>query len=252
MQKTIDPIIRLDEVSLSLASRAGPVQILDRVSLSILPGESVGILGPSGSGKSSMLMIMAGLERASSGRVTVAGTSYAGQSESALARLRGKTIGIVFQSFHLVPTMTALENVALPLELAGARDATHRATAALADVGLAARAHHLPAEMSGGEQQRVAIARAMVVEPAILLADEPTGNLDAKTGAGIIELLFDLRRRQGMTLVLITHDPSLAARCDRSIAMRDGRVTEAVPASLFSPSLRREGGALAPDEGRQL
>ena len=226
MQKTIDPIIRLDDVSLSLASRAGPVQILDRVTLSILPGDSVGILGPSGSGKSSMLMIMAGLERASSGRVVVAGQDYAGKSESALARLRGKTIGIVFQAFHLVPTMTALENVALPLELAGARDAMHRAAAALADVGLSSRATHLPAELSGGEQQRVAIARAVVVEPAILLADEPTGNLDAKTGADIVDLLFDLRARRGMTLVLITHDASLASRCDRSLAMRDGRVLE--------------------------
>ncbi len=227
MQKTIDPIIRLDDVSLTLASRAGPVQILDHVTLSILPGDSVGILGPSGSGKSSMLMIMAGLERASAGRVVVAGQDYAGKSESALARLRGKTIGIVFQAFHLVPTMTALENVALPLELAGARDATSRAAAALADVGLSSRATHLPAELSGGEQQRVAIARAVVVAPAILLADEPTGNLDAKTGADIVDLLFDLRARRGMTLVLITHDASLAARCDRSFAMRDGRVLEA-------------------------
>ena len=226
MQKTIDPIIRLDDVSLTLASRAGPVQILDHVTLSILPGDSVGILGPSGSGKSSMLMIMAGLERASAGRVVVAGQDYAGKSESALARLRGKTIGIVFQAFHLVPTMTALENVALPLELAGARDATSRAAAALADVGLSSRATHLPAELSGGEQQRVAIARAVVVAPAILLADEPTGNLDAKTGADIVDLLFDLRARRGMTLVLITHDASLAARCDRSLAMRDGRVLE--------------------------
>ena len=226
MQKTINPIIRLDDVSLRLASRAGPVQILDHVTLSILPGDSVGILGPSGSGKSSMLMIMAGLERVSSGRVVVAGQDYAGKSESALARLRGKTIGIVFQSFHLVPTMTALENVALPLELAGARDAMSRAAAALVDVGLSARASHLPAELSGGEQQRVAIARAVVVAPAILLADEPTGNLDAKTGADIVDRLFDLRQRLGMTLVLITHDASLAARCDRSVAMRDGRVLE--------------------------
>jgi putative ABC transport system ATP-binding protein len=230
MQKTIDPIIQLEDVSLKLASRAGPVQILDRVTLAIMPGDSVGILGPSGSGKSSMLMIMAGLERASSGQVRVAGEDYAGKSESALARLRGRNLGIVFQAFHLVPTMTALENVALPLELAGASDALRRAAVALAEVGLAARATHLPAELSGGEQQRVAIARAMVVEPSILLADEPTGNLDAKTGAGIIDLLFELRHRQGMTLVLITHDASLAARCDRSIAMCDGRVTETVAA----------------------
>ncbi len=227
MQKTIDPIIRLRDVSLMLTSRAGPVQILDRINLDIMAGESVGILGPSGSGKSSMLMIMAGLERPSAGQVRVAGADYAGRSESALARLRGKNIGIVFQSFHLVPTMTALENVALPVELAGGADAAGRAAQALTEVGLAARAHHLPAELSGGEQQRVAIARAMVVAPSILLADEPTGNLDAKTGADIIAMLFELQRSRAMTLVLITHDADLAARCDRTVAMRDGSVLEA-------------------------
>ena len=220
----------MHDVSLSLSSRAGPVRILDRVDLSILPGESVGILGPSGSGKSSMLMIVAGLERASAGRVVVAGHDFSGRSESALARIRGRYIGIVFQSFHLVPTMTALENVALPLELAGAADAGERAERALADVGLTGRKHHLPAELSGGEQQRVAIARAIVVEPAILLADEPTGNLDAKTGTAIMGLLFDLHRQRGMTLVLVTHEAGLAAKCSRRVAMQDGRVLETAQA----------------------
>ena len=227
MQKSIDPIIRLKDVSLTLPSRAGSVDILRRVSCSILPGESVGILGPSGSGKSSLLMIIAGLERASAGRVTVAGEDFAGRSENDLARMRGRSIGIVFQSFHLVPTMTALENVALPLELAGGDDAMARAAKALDEVELSHRARHLPAELSGGEQQRVAIARALVVEPPILLADEPTGNLDAKTGAGIIGLLFELHRSRAMTLVLVTHDTELASRCGRSIAMRDGQIQEA-------------------------
>ena len=230
MQKTIEPAIQLHDVSLSLSSRAGSVRILDRVDLSILPGESVGILGPSGSGKSSMLMIVAGLERASAGRVVVAGHDFSGRSESALARIRGRSIGIVFQSFHLVPTMTALENVALPLELAGAADAGERAERALADVGLKGRKHHLPAELSGGEQQRVAIARAIVVEPAILLADAPPGNLDAKTGTAIMGLLFDLHRQRGMTLVLVTHDAGLAAKCSRRVAMQDGRVLETAQA----------------------
>ena len=226
MQKSIDPIIRLKDVSLTLGSRAGSVDILRGVSCTILAGESVGILGPSGSGKSSLLMIIAGLERASAGRVTVAGEDFAGRSENDLARMRGRSIGIVFQSFHLVPTMTALENVALPLELAGGADAMTRAAKALDEVGLSHRARHLPAEMSGGEQQRVAIARALVVEPPILLADEPTGNLDAKTGAEIVSLLFDLHRRRAMTLVLVTHDTELARHCSRSIAMRDGQIQE--------------------------
>ena len=226
MQKSIDPIIRLKDVSLTLGSRAGSVDILRGVSCTILAGESVGILGPSGSGKSSLLMIIAGLERASAGRVTVAGEDFAGRSENDLARMRGRSIGIVFQSFHLVPTMTALENVALPRELAGGADAMTRAAKALDEVGLSHRARHLPAEMSGGEQQRVAIARALVVEPPILLADEPTGNLDAKTGAEIVSLLFDLHRRRAMTLVLVTHDTELARHCSRSIAMRDGQIQE--------------------------
>ena len=226
MQKSIDPIIRLKDVSLTLGSRAGSVDILRGVSCTILAGESVGILGPSGSGKSSLLMIIAGLERASAGRVTVAGEDFTGRSENDLARMRGRSIGIVFQSFHLVPTMTALENVALPLELAGGADAMSRAAKALDEVGLSHRARHQPAEMSGGEQQRVAIARALVVEPPILLADEPTGNLDAKTGAEIVSLLFDLQRRRAMTLVLVTHDTELARHCSRSIAMRDGQIQE--------------------------
>ena len=228
MHKTMDPIIQLSDVSLTLPSRAGPVSILRHVSCAIMAGESVGILGPSGSGKSSLLMIVAGLERASAGRVRVAGEDLAGRSENDLARLRGRLIGIVFQSFHLVPTMTALENVALPLELAGGTDIRERAGRALADVGLANRGGHMPAELSGGEQQRVAIARAFVVAPPILLADEPTGNLDATTGAEIIALLFELQRRHAMTLVLVTHDTVLAARCGRSIGMRDGRILEAV------------------------
>ena len=230
MQKRLDPVIQLDDVNLTLPSRAGPVNILGHVSCSILAGESVGILGPSGSGKSSLLMIVAGLERASSGHVTVAGETFAGKSENDLSRLRGRCIGIIFQSFHLVPTMTALENVALPLELAGAADASARAALALAEVGLTHRARHLPAQLSGGEQQRVAIARALVVAPPILLADEPTGNLDAATGAGIIELLFEVHQRRLMTLVLVTHDAELAKRCGRSFAMRDGRIQGAAGA----------------------
>jgi putative ABC transport system ATP-binding protein len=220
-------IIDLRDVSLTLSSRAGPVEILRRVDVGIAPGESVAIVGPSGSGKTSLLMIMAGLERATSGQVRVAGRDFMGLSEDQLAVIRGVNIGIVFQSFHLVATMTALENVALPLEFAGKADAFETAQALLAEVGLAHRADHFPAQLSGGEQQRVAIARALSPRPQIILADEPTGNLDGKTGEQIIDLLFGLQRRRQATLVLVTHDQALAGRCSRLIRMADGRIAGA-------------------------
>ena len=220
-----EPIIDLNDVSLTLSSRAGPVEILRRVDVEIVPGESVAVVGPSGSGKTSLLMIIAGLERATSGRVRVAGHDFMGLSEDELALVRGVNIGIVFQSFHLVATMTALENVALPLEFAGKADAFDTAQALLAEVGLAHRAHHFPAQLSGGEQQRVAIARALSPRPQIILADEPTGNLDGKTGEQVVDLLFGLQRRRQATLVLVTHDLALAARCGRLVRMADGKVT---------------------------
>jgi putative ABC transport system ATP-binding protein len=221
------PVIALHEVSLTLASRAGPVEILKRVDVEIAAGEAVAIVGPSGSGKTSLLMIVAGLERASAGSVRVAGHDFMGLSEDALAVIRGGNIGIVFQSFHLVPTMTALENVALPLEFAGKADAFNTAGALLAEVGLAHRADHFPAQLSGGEQQRVAIARALSPRPQILLADEPTGNLDTKTGEQVIDLLFGLQRRRQATLVLVTHDVALARRCSRLVRMADGQIAGA-------------------------
>jgi putative ABC transport system ATP-binding protein len=187
----------------------------------------LGLLGPSGSGKSTLLMVMTGLERADSGSVVVAGEDLQKLSEDDLARFRGRNIGIVFQAFHLIPTMTALENVAVPLELAGARDAFARAEYELAAVGLAARLHHYPAELSGGEQQRVAIARALAPNPAIVVADEPTGNLDEATGAGIIELLFRGHRERGSTLILVTHDTALTAHCDRVQHLHSGRIDRA-------------------------
>ena len=220
------PIIALENVGLTLASRAGPVEILRGVTLSIGVGETVGIIGPSGSGKTSLLMVIAGLEPATRGRVTVAGEALSRLSEDARARLRGARIGIVFQSFHLVPTMTALENVALPYELQGGGGALDRAADRLAAVGLSQRLHHFPSELSGGEQQRVALARALCLEPPILLADEPTGNLDGRTGGEIADLLFDLQKRHGTTLVLITHDRALAARASRIIEIADGRVVD--------------------------
>jgi putative ABC transport system ATP-binding protein len=222
-----DAVVRVRQVGLSLASRAGTVAVLRDVTLDIGSGRSVAIIGPSGSGKTSLLMILAGLERATTGRVQVAGHDFSAASEDDLARMRGANIGIVFQSFHLVPTITALENVALPLELAGRRDAFDVGRALLAEVGLAARMDHYPAELSGGEQQRVAIARALAPEPKLLLADEPTGNLDATTGAQVIELLFAMQRRHRTTLVLVTHDPTLAARCETTIRMADGRIMPA-------------------------
>jgi putative ABC transport system ATP-binding protein len=218
------PVIALDDVSLTLTTRAGPVEVLRNVTLTIGPGESAAVVGPSGSGKTSLLMVMAGLERATRGSVRVAGHELAGLGEDALALIRGANVGIVFQSFHLVPTMTALENVALPLEFAGRRDAFEVARALLDEVGLSLRTDHFPAQLSGGEQQRVAVARALSAGPQILLADEPTGNLDGKTGEHVIDLLFDLQRRRQATLVLVTHETRLAARCGRVLRMADGRV----------------------------
>src|SRR5215218_1661331 len=219
-----DKAIALDNVDLSLGRGAARVHILKTISLGIARGEAVGLVGPSGSGKSTLLMTMAGLERPDSGRVVVDGTDLSGLDEDGLARFRGRRIGIVFQSFHLIPTMTALENVALPLELADAPEAFERAEAELRLVGLGDRLQHYPAQLSGGEQQRVAIARAMAPNPAILVADEPTGNLDEGTGEAIIELLFGLKRDRGGTLVLVTHDLHLAERCDRIVRLRSGRI----------------------------
>jgi putative ABC transport system ATP-binding protein len=211
---------------LSLDGNAGRVNILHGITLDIAKGETVGLVGPSGSGKSSLLMIMGGLERATSGSVNALGHDLTTMSEDSLARFRRAHMGVVFQSFHLIPTMTALENVATPLELAGARDAFDRARDELQAVGLDHRAGHYPSQMSGGEQQRVALARALVTRPDILLADEPTGNLDGANGTAIMNLLFALRDRHGATLVLVTHAPTLAARCDRVIELADGRMTQ--------------------------
>ncbi|WP_018700775.1 ABC transporter ATP-binding protein [Amorphus coralli] len=227
-----EPAIALDDVHLSLGSGAARVHILKGVSLDISAGESVGIVGPSGSGKSTLLMVLGGLERADAGSVRVAGSELTGLGEDDLARFRGRSVGIVFQAFHLIPTMTALENVAVPLELAGAPNAFDRARAELAAVGLADRTDHYPTELSGGEQQRVAIARALAPEPALLLADEPTGNLDEDTGAPIVDLMFQACAERGMTLVIVTHDPELARRCRRTVRMRAGEVVgaESAPA----------------------
>jgi putative ABC transport system ATP-binding protein len=224
------PAIALTGVNLSLGRGAARVHILKDVDLHIGSGEAIGLVGPSGSGKSTLLMVIAGLERADSGSIAVAGTELAALDEDALARFRGRHIGIVFQSFHLIPTMTALENVAVPLELAGAADAQERAARELAAVRLSARQQHYPAELSGGEQQRVALARALAPDPAILIADEPTGNLDESTGAEIIDLIFAGQRARGTTLLLVTHDPQLAKRCDRVVRMRSGHIEAAQPA----------------------
>jgi putative ABC transport system ATP-binding protein len=220
----VSDAIALRGVDLSLGRGAGRVHILRDIDLTIGRGEAVALLGPSGSGKSTLLMVMTGLERPNSGSVVVAGEDLSRLGEDELARFRGKTIGIVFQAFHLIPTMTALENVTVPLELAGARDALARAERELTAVGLAARIHHYPAELSGGEQQRVALARGLAPNPAIIFADEPTGNLDEATGRDIIELLFRGQRERGTTLILVTHDAALAARCDRVLHMHSGRL----------------------------
>jgi putative ABC transport system ATP-binding protein len=216
--------VALGGVNLALGRGAARVHILKDIDLHIGRGEAVALLGPSGSGKSTLLMVMTGLERPDSGSVMVAGQDLLGLDEDRLARFRGKNIGIVFQAFHLIPTMTALENVAVPLELAGIRDADAIAERELAAVGLAQRARHYPAELSGGEQQRVALARALAPNPAIIVADEPTGNLDEATGRDIIELLFRGRAERGTTLVLVTHDSALAARCSRVLHMRSGHI----------------------------
>jgi putative ABC transport system ATP-binding protein len=214
--------IILEDVRLTLASAAGPVNILAGISLTIAEGETVALLGPSGSGKSSLLMVAAGLEAPTSGRVSVAGTDLTRLGEDALARFRRAHVGIVFQSFHLIPTMTALENVAVPLELQGAKDAFARARAELEAVGLGARLEHYPSQLSGGEQQRVALARAMAPRPQVLFADEPTGNLDGQNGAAVADLLFALQARAGTTLFLVTHEETLARRCQRIVRLKDG------------------------------
>jgi putative ABC transport system ATP-binding protein len=219
-------VIALDKVSLTLASRAGPVEILNGVDLEVAPGESAATVGPSGSGKTSLLMIIAGLERATSGSVRVAGSDFAGLGEDELALVRGASIGIVFQSFHLVPTMTALENVALPLEFAGRPDAFEVARGVLAEVGLSHRSDHFPAQLSGGEQQRVAIARALSPRPQIVLADEPTGNLDLETGLEVLDLLDRLTRRAGKTLLMVTHAAEVVGIADRVFRIAEGKLVE--------------------------
>jgi putative ABC transport system ATP-binding protein len=218
------PAIALSGVNLSLGRGAARVHILKDIDLNIGRGEAIGLVGPSGSGKTTLLMVLAGLEQADTGSIVVAGSDLRRLDEDALARFRGRNVGIVFQSFHLIPTMTALENVAVPLELAGAADATERAREELAKVGLSERLHHYPAQLSGGEQQRVALARALAPNPAILVADEPTGNLDDATGQQVIDLLFGGHVERGTTLILVTHDTALAERCDRIVRLRSGRI----------------------------
>lgn len=227
-----EAVIELKDVSLTLGQGASRVHVLKGISLEVQPGEATGIVGPSGSGKSTLLMVLAGLERVDAGTVRVAGETLNGRSEDAVAQFRGRNIGIVFQSFHLIPNMTALENVAVPLELAGIGDAFGIAAQELGAVGLSERLGHYPGQLSGGEQQRVAIARALAPEPRILIADEPTGNLDQATGRQIADLLFSTARERGTTLVLVTHDPSLAQRCQRQIAMRSGRIETGAAVAL--------------------
>ena len=228
MDQTVRPTraIELEDVYVTLPSRAGEVAILRGIDLDVSLGEAVAVIGPSGSGKSTLLMVTAGLERATSGRVHVTGTDLGTLDEDGLARLRAERIGIVFQSFHLVPTMTALENVALPMEFLGRDDPVDAARDALKEVGLSHRVSHFPGQLSGGEQQRVAIARALSTKPTLILADEPTGNLDLATGAIVMDLLFELKERTGATLLLITHDHELATRCDRTVSVADGRIVD--------------------------
>jgi putative ABC transport system ATP-binding protein len=224
--QALPPAIFLEDLHLTLGQAASSVHVLKGVNLEIPAGTSTGIVGPSGSGKSTLLMVIAGLERVDSGKVSIRGTDITGMDEDELAAFRGRNVGIVFQSFHLIPNMTALENVAVPLELAGANNAMERARAELEAVGLGDRLNHYPGQLSGGEQQRVAMARALAPEPAVLIADEPTGNLDGETGRQIADLLFERQKQKGLTLVLVTHDPSLAARCDRTVPVRSGRIGE--------------------------
>ncbi len=226
-----ETILSLRDARLSLDGNAGRVDILKGITLDVAKGDTLGLIGPSGSGKSSLLMLMGGLERATGGSVSALGHDLTSMNEDALARFRRDHMGVVFQSFHLIPTMTALENVATPLELAGADNAFDRAEEELREVGLGQRIGHYPSQMSGGEQQRVALARAAVTKPDILLADEPTGNLDGATGEAIMDLLFGLRDRHGSTLVLVTHARELADRCDRTVRLRDGRIDESDPAT---------------------
>jgi putative ABC transport system ATP-binding protein len=218
------PIIALDNVTLTLASQAGEVNILRGIDLSVATGETIGVVGPSGSGKSTMMMVIAGLERPTAGHVRVAGQDLSDLGEDGLATFRRENVGIIFQAFHLIPTMTALENVAIPMELARRKDARAEAERLLGLVGLSGRLSHYPGQLSGGEQQRVALARAFGGRPRLLLADEPTGNLDQSNGQAVIDLLFDLHRETGTTLLLITHDPVLAARCQRIVRIQDGRI----------------------------
>ena len=219
-------MIEINNLHLSLVGGAGAVNILRGINLSVAKGETISIIGPSGAGKTTLLMALSGLERPTSGEITVAGTALKALDEDALAKFRREHIGIVFQSFHLVPTMTALENVSLPLEFSGRHNPAQTAKAALEKTALGDRLDHFPGELSGGEQQRVALARAFVATPSLLLADEPTGNLDRETGSMVMDLLFDLQKESGTTLVLVTHDENLAKRCDRSIEMVDGRLSE--------------------------
>ncbi|WP_342640688.1 ABC transporter ATP-binding protein [Rhodoligotrophos ferricapiens] len=219
-----DPIVALSDVRLTLPSRAGPVEILRGIDLVISPGEAIGLVGPSGSGKTTLLMVLAGLEPPSAGTVKVASRDLTGLGEDALAAFRRDNVGIVFQAFHLIPTMTALENVAVPLEFKGERNAFTLAAEQLKRVRLGHRLDHYPGQLSGGEQQRVAIARALATGAQLLLADEPTGNLDQETGAQIVDLLFSVQKEEKATLVLVTHDPALAERCSRVIHMADGRI----------------------------